>query len=104
MGWGRMFFLGNVGQQMDIHDTQHALRELAREAEHAARASDRASRSVGDLARENAELKLYLAAITRLLLAKEVITPRELADIVDAIDRSDGRADGGYSGKITPTG
>lgn len=104
MGWGRMFLLGNLGQQLDIHDTQHALRDLAREAERAARAGDHASRSVADLARENAELKLYLAAIARLLLAKGVITPRELAEIVDAVDRSDGRADGGYSGKITPSG
>ncbi|HLP25239.1 MAG TPA: hypothetical protein VK477_06155 [Acidobacteriota bacterium] len=104
MGWGRMFLLGNVGQQMDIHDTQHALRELALEAERAARASDRASHSVNALARENAELKLYLAAITRLLLAKGVITSQELSDIVDAIDRSDGRVDGGFSGKITSPG
>lgn len=104
MGWGRMFLLGNVGQQMDIHDTQRAMRDLAIEAERAARSSDHAARSVGELARENAELKLYLAAVTRLLLAKGVISSRELADIVDAIDRSDGRVDGGYSGKITPPG
>ncbi|MBI5423767.1 MAG: hypothetical protein HZA32_06740 [Opitutae bacterium] len=104
MGWGRMFLLGNVGQQMDIQDTQRAMRELASETERASRACDHAARSVDELARENTELKLYLAAVTRLLLAKGVISPRELADIVDAIDRSDGRADGGYSGKITPPG
>lgn len=104
MGWGRMLLLGNFGQQMDIQDTQRALHELSIEAERAARAGDQAARSVGELARENAELKLYLAAITRLLVAKGVVTPRELADIVDAIDRADGRVDGGYSGKITPPG
>lgn len=104
MGWGRMFLLGNVGQQMDIHDTQRTMRDLAIEAERAARTSSRASQSIDQLARENAELKLYLAAVTRLLLTKGVISSRELADIVDAIDRSDGRVDGGYSGKITPPG
>lgn len=104
MGWGRMLLLGNFGQQMDIQDTQRALHDLAIEAERAARVGDQAAHSVGELTRENAELKLYLAAITRLLVAKGVVTPRELADIVDAIDRSDGRVDGGYSGKITPPG
>jgi len=104
MGWGRMFLLGNVGQQMDIQDTQRAMRDLAIEAERAARASDRATHSIGELARENAELKLYLAAITRLLVAKGVVSSRELADIVDAIDRADGRVDGGYSGSILPPG
>jgi hypothetical protein len=104
MGWGRMLLLGNFGQQMDIQDTQRALHNLAIEAEHAARAGDHAARSVGELTRENAELKLYLTAITRLLVAKGVVTPRELADIVDAIDRSDGRADRGYSGKVAPPG
>ncbi|HLP26089.1 MAG TPA: hypothetical protein VK477_10445 [Acidobacteriota bacterium] len=102
MGWGRMFFLGNVGQQMDIQDTQRAMHDLAIEAERAAHASGRAAQSVAELSRENAELKLYLAAITRLLLAKGVVTSQELAEIVNAIDRSDGRADGGYSGKVTP--
>ncbi|WP_415910226.1 hypothetical protein [Oleiharenicola sp. Vm1] len=99
-----MLLLGNLGQQLDIQDTQRALRDLAAEAERAARAGDRAAHSVGALARENAELKLYLAAVTRLLVAKGVISPRELADIVDAVDRSDGQADGGYSGRITPPG
>lgn len=102
MGWGRMFLLGNVGQQLDIHDTQQAMRDLAIEAERATRAGNHAARSVQELARENAELKLYLAAITRLLLSKGVITSRELADIVDAVDRSDGRVDGSYFGPLAP--
>jgi hypothetical protein len=97
-----MLLLGDLGQQLDIQDTRRAMDNLAIEAQRAARAGDHTARSVGELARENAELKLYLAAITRLLVAKGVVTPRELADIVDAIDRSDGRADGGYSGKVTP--
>lgn len=104
MGWGRMLLLGDLGQQLDIRDTQAALHHLHRQLEAAQHADRGAARNLETLARENAELKLYLAAVTRLLVAKGVVTPRELADIVDAIDRSDGQADGGFSGRIHPAG
>lgn len=104
MGWGRMLLLGDLGQQLDIRDTQAALHHLNRQLEAAQHADRGAARSLETIARENAELKLYLAAVTRLLVAKGVVTPRELADIVEAIDRSDGQADGGFSGRIPPAG
>ena len=104
MGWGRMLLLGDLGQQLDIRDTQAALHHLNQQLAAAQQADQGAARSLETLARESAELKLYLAAVTRLLVAKGVVTPRELADIVDAIDRSDGKVDGGFSGKIPPAG
>lgn len=104
MGWGRMLLLGDLGQQLDIRDTQAALQHLNQQLAAARQADHGAARSLEALARENAELKLYLAAVTRLLVAKGVVTPRELADIVDVIDRSDGQADGGFSGRIPPAG
>lgn len=104
MGWGRMLLLGDLGQQLDIRDTQAALTRMAQQLRDGNRFDHDVARNVNELSRENAELKLYLAAVTRLLVAKGVVTPRELADIVDAIDRSDGHADGGYSGKVTPPG
>ena len=102
MGWGRMLLLGNVGQQLDIQDTQRALADFDAQL----RATDAQDRDLAQrldrLAAENAELKLYLAAVVRLLQNKGVVTPAELAQIVDAIDRSDGTGDGKWSGKFPP--
>lgn len=104
MGWGRMLLLGDLGQQLDIRDTQASLDRITRHLQEASRFDQDVARNLGDLARENAELKLYLAAIVRLLVAKGTVTPAELAAVVEAIDRSDGQADGGLSGKIPPAG
>lgn len=104
MGWGRMLLLGNVGQQLDIGDVRE---ELARITSHL-QAGGQFDRQTADalqrLARENAELKLYLAALIRLLASKGVVTSAELTAIVETIDRSDGQADGGYTGPLAGSG
>ncbi len=86
MGWGRMFLLGNVGQQLDISDLngeiasmQNGLagnQELDREQAH----------SIEQLRRENQDLKLYLASLIRLLVAKGTLQNEEVAAIVRAIE------------------
>lgn len=103
MGWGRMLLLGNVGQQLDIHDAEEALASLRTEVESAAQAEADLSRRLELLATENAELKLYLAAVVRLLVAKGTVSESELRLIVDSLDREDGRADGRYDGKLRPS-
>lgn len=100
MGWGRMLLLGNIGQQLDIGDTQEALTALAAQM-HAGQQLDRqVTRTLDDLTRENAELKLYLAAVTRLLISKGVINQTELAAVIDAVDAADGKTDGRYTGPL----
>lgn len=92
-----MLLLGNLGQQLDINETQEALDSLSGKLH----SGDReVAQTVTALARENAELKLYLAATVRLLVAKQVITRAELTEIVDAIDRADGKADGQMPGSL----
>jgi len=58
------------------------------------------SATVKALERENDELRLYVAAIVRLLVAKGVVTSEEMASLVQAIDAEDGSADGKYKGPI----
>jgi len=102
MGWGRMFFLGNVGQQLDISDLAHDLRRVIDEINRQEGVDDHLKRSFERIARENHELRLYMAATTRLLVAKGLVTPRELADMVNTVDRSDGQADGRFNGDLNP--
>lgn len=103
MGWGRMLLLGNVGQQLDIQDTQRAMGQIASDLRANRQRAHDVARDVDQLAAENAELKLYLAAIVRLLVAKGAITSVELSHLVDELDRTDGATDGHYTGPITPS-
>ena len=46
------------------------------------------------LIQDNAELKLYLASLIRLLMAKGTITQQELEAMVKSVDAEDGKEDG----------
>ena len=79
MGWGRMFLLGDFGQQMDIHDIKAQVagqqsRDMSQDAQ------------IGQLWRENQELKLAVTVLTRLLVSKGVVTQDEAAEIGHAIE------------------
>lgn len=102
MGWGRMLLLGDVGQQLDIRDTQRALAQIGARLHAGGKFDAHVADELEALTRENGELKLYLAAVVRLLLAKGVVTQAELEDIVKTIDRSDGSADGRFDGDVVP--
>lgn len=97
MGWGRMLLLGNVGQQLDIGDIEREIAEMSDQLRHV---DQRTVETLTRLMRENGELKLHLAAVIRLLVAKGLVTPPELAALVDSIDRADGKVDGSYSGPL----
>lgn len=94
MGWGRMLLLGNIGQQLDIRDTQAALRSLDERLRASGKFDAETSRFLHDQARDFHELRLHHAALVALLLEKGVVTREEIAQLVDQVDRSDGQADG----------
>jgi hypothetical protein len=102
MGWGRMLLLGDVGQQLDIKDQREALEEMQTSISIERAMREGADELVGRLKRENQELKLYLAAVVRLLLAKKVVTVAEITNIVDVLDREDGKKDGDFGGPVVP--
>jgi len=79
MGWGRMMLLGNVGQQMDIE-------ELRRSFEMQDQRDRTQEESIQTLWRENAQLKLAVTALSRLLVSKGVLRPEEVQQIGQAIE------------------
>ena len=100
MGWGRTLFLGDIGNRLDIEDTERDIDALKRELGGSYRKDMSQDKKIEALARENAELKLYLASLARLLMTKDIITPDELRAMVKAIDAEDGQVDGQYGGTI----
>lgn len=100
MGWGRAFFLGDIGNQLDIQDTAHDLEQLRNWLAQSASANQSQDERINYLLSENAELKLYLASVIRLLTNKGVISQEELSTIIEAIDGEDGAVDGKLDGPI----
>jgi hypothetical protein len=86
MGWGRMLLLGNVGQQLDIGDVEKAVAEMHNAFLENQRTDLDQQKSIGALRRENRDLKLYLATVVRLLVAKGVLKPEEVETLVRAIE------------------
>ena len=86
MGWGRMLFLGNVGQQLDIGDVENAVTEMQSAFLENQQVDLKQQRNIAELRRENEELKLYLATVVRLLVSKGVLKPEEVEATVNAIE------------------
>ena len=86
MGWGRMFLVGNVGQQLDIGELEGAITEMQSAFLENQRTDLGQAKTIAQLQRENHDLKLYLATLIRLLVSKGVIKPEEVETIVRAIE------------------
>ncbi|NQV34712.1 MAG: hypothetical protein HQ515_18605 [Phycisphaeraceae bacterium] len=100
MGWGRTLFLGDIGNRLDIEDTEHDIQQLKRKIAGEQNSKASQDRIIKQLVNENAQVKLYLASIVRLMLSKGSITKQELEIMVDAIDAEDGISDGMFHGDI----
>jgi hypothetical protein len=102
MGWGRWLILGDFGQQMDLADQRTEIERLRAEIRARPGGSPTADARLEALRRENEELKLYLAAVLRLLVAKGVATRAEVESWVRAVDCDDGTEDGRAAGPLLP--
>ncbi len=100
MGWGRTLLLGDIGNRLDIGDTERDIAHLKRKMSGAVGKDMSQDRQIAALMTENAELKLYLAAVVRLLVAKGAISGEELKAMVEAVDAEDGSSDGKHDGTI----
>lgn len=75
MGWGRYFFLGSIGQQMDIEEQRSAMLQSRVN-------QNRIDRNQNDrinaLNQEIHDLQLYIGGLSQLLISKGVVTEAEL--------------------------
>lgn len=89
MGWGRTFLLGDIGNRLDIADTEgdsENLRQMLRSKASTYQAQDW---PIAEQQRESDQLELYLASLTRLLVKKGILSHAELTAFVDIIDEDE---------------
>ncbi len=99
MGWLRTLLLGDIGNRLDIADTEYDIARLRQNVRRKNRAKNRTDEAqdqrLADLEGENEQLKVYLASLVRLLVSKGTLSPEELASFVDVIDpEEEGGAEG----------
>lgn len=104
MGWGRTFLLGDIGNRLDIEDVEEEVRRLKLKIEANTDNGVDLEVAIERLIYENAELKIYLSALLRILTEKSILTVEELDGMVARIDKEDGNEDGKFDGSISPQG
>ena len=75
---GKNTALGDIGNRLDIEDTERDIAHLKREIAGTFHKDTSQDRQIDALMVENAELKLYLASVIRLLTSKGTISTAEL--------------------------
>lgn len=98
-----MWLVKQVGQDDQSSDVDRGRELLAQLRDQRLRNKDIShtpESQVEALQKENDELKLYLAAVLRLLVHKNVLTVEEIRQVVLALDSADGQVDGKMSGRL----
>ena len=90
MGWLRTFFLGDIGNRMDIGDNEDRIRSMRksmRERNTTKAAKDRSQdEAIAVLETDVEELKLALGTVANLLVDKGVVRSDELSRLVDLLE------------------
>ncbi len=97
MGWMRTLLLGDIGNRLDIADAE---REIALVRSSQARNAQKLQSREGQIKALQDELgrqKLAVQALTRFLVARNVISQSELDDFIKEVDAEDGVIDGKMS-------
>ena len=93
---------GDFGQQMDLEDQRRDIERLKRRLETKPSYSVEPA-ELQRLTAEVNELKLYIATIFRVLVSKRIVSQVELHELIEAVDREDGKADRAFHGDVTPS-
>jgi chromosome segregation ATPase len=94
MGWGRTFFLGDVGNRLDIAECEKDIKVLKESLMQMHDEGQSQDAELMAVQRECDQLKLYIAALIRLLTGKGILDDEEIRKMVQIIDGEDGAMDG----------
>jgi hypothetical protein len=85
---------------MDIEDCENSISRMRQNIDAQSSIDRSQDREIAALRSENDDLKLYLAALIRLLTSKGVVSTDEITRLVEAIDGEDGAVDGKVDGPV----
>ena len=83
MGWMRTLFMGDMAQNLEIEELRERLNQMRGEKAPAARTQEK---QIEALQEETHELKVRLAVLIKLLVAKNVLAAQEIASMIAALE------------------
>jgi hypothetical protein len=86
VSWKRLFWLGDIGQQLDIGDIEDDVSQLRSTAKRMAGTDREQNAAIAALEREVDDLRIVVAELARLLAAQGTLTAEQLASIAKAVD------------------
>ena len=90
----RTLLLGDIGNRLDIEDTEKSVSTLQHRQKRAERKQNADGQQIQQLKDEVGRQKLAIQALTRFLVEKEFIDESELEEFIAAVDAEDGVIDG----------
>jgi len=87
MGWARTLLLGDIGNRLDIADTERDVNALYNAIEATRDVDESQEQAIEHLKRENAQLELCVATLVKTLERKAVLSADEVKNLVEMIDR-----------------
>jgi hypothetical protein len=88
MGWMRTLFMGDIAQNLEIEDLQKRLDQMRDEQTPAAWNQ---GKQIETLQEETHKLKVRLAVLIKLLVAKNVLTVQEIASMIAVLEPEDSK-------------
>ena len=87
MGWARTLLLGDIGNRLDIADTEADIDRVCQELRSSRNVDASQDAAIQQLQKENEQLELCIAALVTTLERKSVLTHDEVQNFVKLIDR-----------------
>jgi len=86
MGWARTLLLGDIGNRLDIADTEQDIGEIRHELASKQNLDESQDEAIRRLQEENQQLELCVAALVKTLQRKGIFTTQEVENLVRIID------------------
>ncbi|MBL8899631.1 MAG: hypothetical protein JNM84_18515 [Planctomycetes bacterium] len=91
MGWMRTLLLGDFGNRLDISDLEGEFASMQARMASNLKLDGKQDRRIERLEQDNADLKLCVASLARLLVTKNVLAPAEVRALIEIVDPLDKR-------------
>ena len=92
MGWMRTIFLGDIGNRLDIEDTEKDIEVVRRSLRDSKQITEGNEDRITALEKENEQLELLVTMLLRRLQEKNILNGDEIRSLAEIIDPPDQNA------------